>query len=141
MYQAVINKYAAPPAPEVDPDPVIDPEPDQFIQTKQSQFDTSMDAWKQFPAVVALSAFLRENNDMGIRLVLLDGRPTLHFNPGIYKTTSPERMDVIGQAFDLLLGALPDLEHLVTTGQHIIPNHPGYAVPSAIAGPSRRRKA
>lgn len=144
MYQAVLDKYAAPPLPEIVSDCSVEAEiemenPGPCPDQQDQAFDTSMDAWKLFPSVVVLSHFLRESKEYGVRLVLLDGRPTLHFTPGISVSTSPERLDIINQAFDLLLNALPDLEYLVQSGQHIIPHHPGYA-PATFTGPSGQRK-
>src|SRR6056297_1132914 len=135
MYQALFDKYARPPQPiEVSGSahlqPVPEPEPKPASEPLQPEavktFDTARDAWKQFPKVVLLSEYLRENRDMGIRLVLLDGRPTLHFSPGLDEATSPERLAVMGQAFDLLFDALADLEYLIGIGQHVVPNHPGF---------------
>jgi hypothetical protein len=133
MYQAVLDKYSVPPAPEVKPELV------QAAPEKPG-FDTSRDAWKQYPSVVILSHFLRENKHAGVRLVLLQGRPTLRFTPSIGPDTSPERRDIIDQALELLLAALPDIEHLVSTGQHIIPQHPGYGGLKTSTGPSQRQK-
>jgi len=130
MYQAILDKYAAPKPAEkpIEYPEEVAPQP-AFIPPVETTpvFDTSKDAWKQYPAVVLLSFFLRENREMGIRLVLLDGRPTLHFCPGLDADTSSERMGVVGEAFGLLLDALCDLEYLIQTGKHVIPAHPGFA--------------
>lgn len=121
MHQALFDKYGRPPQPIGKQE-----EENSYSAPQEDEPEAEKGVWSQFPAVVALSNFLKENREMGIRLVLLDGRPTLHFCPGLDASTSSGRMAVVSQVFGLLSEALPDLEYLIDSGFHVMPEHPGF---------------
>lgn len=81
--------------------------------------------WREYPRVVALSDFLRQHQDHGIRIVRQDNRPLMHFEPPL-DHEDKERMDIAGQALELFALAFNDIEFLMHRGLISIENHPGY---------------
>ena len=68
---------------------------------------------KLSPSVLKLRAFILENRHHGIQLVINDGRPALHFNPGL-KKGNKERWEAALRAEVLLYEAAADLKKLIS---------------------------
>lgn len=82
-------------------------------------------SWKDCPSIVTLSGYLRENKQHGFSIVLLDGAPAIHCQPGV-TPAEKERWDVLNRAWDLLRAADQDLMHCITNNMIKIPGHPGW---------------
>lgn len=125
MYQSILDKYSTPPAPEQEITGVTDESAEIHKGGSVGDSNMELQSWKDSDVIMALSNYLREIKDHGIRLVKLDGRPALHFDPPLDFSES-ERMECMHQAFELLADALPDMEYLLESGARIMPDHPGF---------------
>jgi len=81
--------------------------------------------WRDIPSVAALATFLKENKQHGFSIVLLNGDPALHCQPGV-TPADKERWDVLDKALGMFLAAEPDLRHLVANRMLKLPVHPGW---------------
>lgn len=61
----------------------------------------------------------------GIELVDLDGRPTLHADPGM-TPDQEERWGAMQEAVEMLIALRSELNYLVRRGLMKLPKHPGY---------------
>ena len=113
MFQAVNKKYGSPPSPP----PVTKERYEKILK--------SVDPWRSSEAIIELSNHLKANRPAGIHLVLLDGRPCLHFEPGL-DYSNPDRFQIAEDAYRKLLAAKDDMEGLIARGLLAIPNHPGF---------------
>lgn len=89
--------------------PVVDP---VKVQSGFSE-KTWPKSWEESKPIKELSEFLKTCN--GIKLLEHEGRPTLHFQDGI----TPQNQDRWSQAikaFDLLVAAQADIDHLLEKG-------------------------
>lgn len=71
--------------------------------------------WQDSPWVAALSEALRAYPEMGIELVMKDGRPTLHCTPGI-DMSDPERWAFLEYVTDLAIRGRDDMYYLINNG-------------------------
>lgn len=113
MFQALNEKYGT-------------PTPQPMTKERDQGVLKSVDTWRSSPSIVALSEYLKANRDHGIGLVLLDGRPSLHFEPGL-DYSDADRLAITRAALDKLWSALPDMDTLIERGLLAIPNHPGFS--------------
>ena len=78
--------------------------------------------WKDSAAVVKLSEFIQANRHHGIHVITKDGRPVLHFNPGLNRG-SRERWDAALKAELLYAEAIDDLMQLIRNYKVTLPDH------------------
>lgn len=81
--------------------------------------------WEEFPDVVALSQYLKDNRHHGIELLRQDGQAVLHFNPPL-DLSDTERTAATSRALELYCQAYGDLEFLLHHGLLPLRPHPGY---------------
>ena len=81
--------------------------------------------WEEFPSVVALSQYLKDNKHHGIELLRQDGQAVLHFNPP-RDVSDTERTAAATKAVELYCHAFGDLEFLINHGLLPLRPHPGY---------------
>lgn len=104
-------------------DPAI--EQDQASPAVPRSVQSVSAPWRDFPRVVALSDFLRQHQDHGIRIVRRDNEVYMHFAPPL-DPEDEDRMDIAGQALELFARAVDDIEFLMHRGLISIEDHPGY---------------
>ena len=99
--------------------------PGEAIEANSSveQASTPPDTWRDSGPVTALSEYLKTCE--GIRLMDLDGCPTLHFIGGI-RPTDEKRWSQALKALALLEAARDDLKHLMAAGKLNLPEHTYY---------------
>ena len=91
------------------------------------------ESWRDSASVLRLSEYMKENRDHGISLIVVDGKPSLHFDPPLTKKTDQNaaRWKVAENCYFLLFdsdyGALPDLLRLIELGK--------IKFPGTLAGP------
>jgi len=81
--------------------------------------------WQDCPSVVELSVFIKANRDSGFSLVLLDGGPAIHCQPGVTPADC-DRWDALDRAVGMLRAAEYDLKYLIVNKMIKIPGHPGW---------------
>lgn len=92
---------------------------DQHQETK-----TSIDKWTESEPIKKLSDELKiVGKENGISIYLADdGRPTLHFNPGLKgKDIESDRWNIGRNVEELFFDAIPDLLSLIASGKIRLP--------------------
>lgn len=79
--------------------------------------------WRDSEAVVRLSGYLKRHKAHGITLVNMDGKATLHFEPGIQQSEG-KRWAVAKAALRLFSAAATDLVELMRKGKLNLTKHP-----------------
>jgi hypothetical protein len=69
--------------------------------------------------------FIESKRHLGLELVDMDGRPTLHADPGMTPYQS-ERWQAMNEALGQLVACRSELTYLVRRGNLQLPKHPGY---------------
>lgn len=112
MIQGLLKKYA-PPLEEKENQSVQDIEAEDTGNAPV--FENSpvqLDGWKDSASVSRLSIYLKRHRDQGMKLVLRNGCPALHFEPGLTPKDG-ERWKIAKDALLLLGDAIRDLKELL----------------------------
>jgi len=80
---------------------------------------------QDIPSVIALYDFLKTNKHHGFSIVLLDGDPALHCQPGV-TPADKERWGTLEKAIELFHAAEPDMRHCIANRMIRLPMHPGW---------------
>lgn len=72
-----------------------------------------------------LSEYIKANKHHGFSIVMLNGRPTLHIEPGVIPVEK-ERWQALTRAVELFKIAEPDIRYLTANRMLKLPKHPGW---------------
>jgi hypothetical protein len=91
------------------------------MSLQQEPNSPELENWKESTAVVKLSEFIQANRRHGIHIIMKEGKPVLHFKPGL-KRGNKERWDAALKAEVLFRDAVDDLVSLLKSKRMEIPD-------------------